>query len=107
MITLDPTVLGTVDRAPQEVIEKERQIAYEANHPGKVYKEKKKRQKIGRKLKRKQQNVWDEKRETIAKETEQKQKEKIKAERQRKGLIDKTSVLDRFKKKHSSVKDYD
>jgi hypothetical protein len=34
-------------------------------------------------------------------------KEQEKAERERNGEIDKTSVLDRFKKKHNSVKDYD
>jgi U3 small nucleolar RNA-associated protein 7 len=62
MIQLDPANIGRVDRAPTEIIMKERKLAAEANAAasGKPKKEKRKargRNKIGKRLKKKHQNI--------------------------------------------------
>ena len=63
MIQIDPNIIGEVDRAPEEVIARERRVAMEASKKPK--KEKKKmrgRNKAGKKHKKKMQNiVMDEK----------------------------------------------
>ena len=64
MITLDPTFIGNVDRAPAEVIEEEKRLALEASMSNNRKKREKRhargRDKIGRKLKKKQGNIVEE-----------------------------------------------
>ncbi len=43
MIMLNPDMIGTVDRAPAEVLARERKLAYEANNSGKPEKPKRKK----------------------------------------------------------------
>ena len=76
MITLDPSIIGNVDRAPAEVIQEERQLEREANEAARMAKKKKKkktkgRNKIGKRLKKQQQNVITEGRQKLKQKLEQ------------------------------------
>ncbi|KAL6059844.1 putative U3 small nucleolar RNA-associated protein 7 [Balamuthia mandrillaris] len=89
MITLEPDSIATVDRAPQEVLEEEKKLAFEANNLGKEYKKKNKmkgKNAIGRRLKSRQKNVIDEKRmklkDELAKQKLKEQQEKKKKEKE-------------------------
>ncbi|KAI8817029.1 WD40-repeat-containing domain protein [Fimicolochytrium jonesii] len=87
MITLKADFVGSVDRAPAEVIAEEARIEWEANHPGqKFVPQHKKRGKSSamRRYLRKQTNVVDEKRIEIREQLEKQQKEREAAENERK-----------------------
>jgi len=101
MITLNPDFVGTVDRAPKEVIEEERKLAYEASHPGKKYVKKKTRKgkTSARRYAKKQKNVWDEKKAKVAEEIEKKRKDREKLVLEQEGVEEEPSILDRFKKR--------
>jgi len=88
MIQLDPTNIGRIDRAPMEVIMKERKLAEEANAAatGKKVKVKKKmrgRNKIGKRIKKKHQNIVTKermlRREAIEQKRRQERQEKEEA----------------------------
>ena len=61
MIKLDQDFVGRVDRAHQDVIRQERQTEYEANHPHKEKKVRKKTRRTKGRHSKKQKNVIDEK----------------------------------------------
>lgn len=89
MISLETDEVGTIDRAPEEVIRKERQLAYEANNAGKkLPPEKKKmrgRGKIGKKIKKHQRNIMTKAR-LMHKEKVQKAEDARIAEKRRKKM---------------------
>jgi U3 small nucleolar RNA-associated protein 7 len=108
MITLDPDSIGQVDQAPKEVLDKERQEAIDAAQAAHPVKEKHKtrgKNKLARRLKKKQKNVIAEKREARADEHQRlkeehalkKQQEiEMKKEQETQGVV--PAALDRFKK---------
>eukprot|EP00128_Syssomonas_multiformis_P001722 Colp12_sorted_trinity150504_noHs@31768 len=102
MITLNPDVIGTVDRASKELIEEERKLAFEANNPGQTYQPKfrmRGRSSSMRRFLNKQTNVIDANK-IAAREKLQKQQEE--REKVRKGIIEEPkprTALDRFASK--------
>ena len=85
MITLDPRGIGGVDRRPEELAREQRELQQEADarKPSKPKKEKNRmrgRNKLGKKLRRKQKNVVDEKAQLLKQKIEQ---EKEAAKRRR------------------------
>jgi U3 small nucleolar RNA-associated protein 7 len=89
MITLESDEVGRVDRAPQEVIMRERQLAHEANNAGKKLPPPKKkmrgRGKIGKKIKKHQRNIMTKQR-LARREKLQKQEEARVAEKRRRKM---------------------
>lgn len=79
MIALDPRVIGTVDRQPEELIKEQRDLVEDADkRPDKPKKEKNRmrgRNKLGKKLRRKQKNVIDEKTVLLKQKIEQEKEE--------------------------------
>lgn len=100
MITLghDETV-GDVDRAASDVIARERAIAIEANNAKKPKKKPKKKMrgknKIGKRVKKHQRNIWDAKRKLSEKQIREEQARR-KQERRNKGEDEERSALSRF-----------
>jgi len=79
MIQLDPTNIGRIDRAPAEIIMKERKAAEEANaaatqKPVKLKKKARGRNKIGKRLKKQHQNIITEERMKIRAAAEEKRR---------------------------------
>jgi len=106
MIKLDQDFVGRVDRGPQEVIKQERQIEYEANHPHKEKKAKKKTRHTKGRHHKKQKNVIDEQmaqrdtKEAHLKDKAQAQEKKNKQKEQEAMLLargQKPAALARFK----------
>eukprot|EP00940_MAST-03C_sp_MAST-3C-sp2_P002347 g2347.t1 len=100
LITLDfqPSV-GDIDRAPAEVIARERKIAMEANEAErnkhkKVKKKMRGKNKIGKRIKKHQRNIWDAKRK-LAEKKKTEAREKLKAEKRR-GAEETRTALSRF-----------
>lgn len=101
MITLNPDFVGNIDRAPKEVIVEERRIALEANNQ-KLKTEKQiaatKKRRVKRKHAKMQKNIWDEKREKLAQQIEER-KRKQEEQEELETANPTFSVLNRFKKK--------
>ena len=102
MITLDPTYLGKIDRAPTEVIAEESRKEWEANHPGQKFVPSNRafgKSSSQRRYLRKQINVVDSKRVALAEKLAAQQKERDIARQKALGtLVDKPkTALDRFK----------
>ena len=79
MIQLDPTNIARIDRAPTEIIMKERKAAEEANaaatqKPVKVKKKARGRNKIGKRLKKQHQNIITEERMKMRAAAEEKRR---------------------------------
>ncbi|KAJ3309827.1 Small subunit (SSU) processome component [Boothiomyces sp. JEL0838] len=101
MITLDPTFLGKVDRAPAEVIAQEAKLAWEANHPGETFVPRKRargKSSSQRRYLRKQGNVVDQKRIDLKEKLEKQKKEREIERKKQKGEYTepKRTALDRF-----------
>ncbi|KAJ3012200.1 Small subunit (SSU) processome component [Thoreauomyces humboldtii] len=110
MITLGQDFVGSVDRAPQEVIAKEKQIEWEANHPNeKFVPQHKARGKSSsmRRYLRKQSNVVDgkriETRERLETEKAGREKERKRARGEDVDAVKPRTALDRFTKKPKVV----
>ncbi|KAI8916747.1 NUC141 domain-containing protein [Powellomyces hirtus] len=105
MITLDSDFIGTVDRAPQEVIAEEKRVEWEANHPGqKFVPQHKARGKSSsmRRYLRKQSNVVDERRNEVRERLEKEKKEREQDRKRARGEGDEEkprTALDRFTKR--------
>ncbi|KAJ3108209.1 Small subunit (SSU) processome component [Phlyctochytrium bullatum] len=112
MISLDPNVIGTVDRAPQEVLMAEKKLEFEANNPKTKFAPRKKargKSSAMRRYVRKQANILDPRRaeyiENLAKEKAEREKER-KRERGEVVEDDKPkpySAVDRFARKRRKV----
>ncbi|TPX33220.1 hypothetical protein SmJEL517_g03820 [Synchytrium microbalum] len=109
MIAMNPEFVGTLDRAPREVIAGERKVEYEANNPTEKYIPRPKargRSSSLRKYLRKQTNVIDSKREAAktAFEKEERELEKIRKRQagEEHGEEPEYTALDRFAKKAKS-----
>jgi hypothetical protein len=75
----------------------------QANHPTKEYVKKAKNSKTAiRRLKKKQQNIWDEKRALLVEAREKRKRELEEQEKERLGIAEPPSVLDRFKRSKTS-----
>lgn len=101
LISLKTDQVGDVDRAPTEVIARERKTAYEANHPLKPKKEKKKmrgKNKIGKRLKKNQRNIWDQKRKLAEEKKVKDEKDRKRAAKESKEVQPTTDALARFKR---------
>ncbi|KAK6097150.1 putative U3 small nucleolar RNA-associated protein 7 [Batrachochytrium dendrobatidis] len=102
MITLDPTIIGRVDKAQQQAIEEERRLEWEANHPTEkfvpVHRAKGKSSSMRRYL-RKNFNTTDTKREVLRQQLAKDQKDLIKKRREKEEAQDRPkTALDRFEK---------
>ncbi|KAJ3210649.1 Small subunit (SSU) processome component [Dinochytrium kinnereticum] len=87
MISLDPTVIGTVDRTPQEVLRVEKKRQFEANNPEEKFTPRQRargKSSAMRRYIRKQSNILDPKRasfiEGLNKERSEKEREKKRAQ---------------------------
>ncbi len=90
MISLNPSFIGTVDRAPTEVLARERKLEWEANHPGERFVPRpKKRGKSSaqRRYLRKQDNVVDARRAEVLERMERGRKARDTAHKQARGLV--------------------
>lgn len=102
MITLDPSFIGRIDRAPKEIIAEEHQKEWEASHPGEkfvpVNRARGKSSSMRRYL-RKQANVVDGRRIEISERLEKEKKDKDDTRKKAKGTFVeiKKTALDRFK----------
>ncbi len=108
MIQLDPTNIGRIDRAPMEIIMKERKLAAEANAAasGKEVKVKKKmrgRNKIGKRIKKKHQNIVTKERMLRREAIEQKRRQERQAKEEAKKDTD-GGALSIFKRKKTVYK---
>ncbi|KAJ3085483.1 Small subunit (SSU) processome component [Quaeritorhiza haematococci] len=104
MITLDPNVIGSVDRDLKDVINEERALAFEANNPSEKWQPRHKargKSSALRRYLRKQSNVIDPKKEMLRKKLEMKQK--MIAEKRKRARGEETeeqwTALQTFKKK--------
>ncbi|KAH6571380.1 hypothetical protein BASA50_002764 [Batrachochytrium salamandrivorans] len=103
MITLDPRVIGKVDRSHQQAIIAEQKLEWEANHPKEkfvpVHRAKGKSSSMRRYL-RKNFNVVDAKREELRDRLAQEQKDRLRKKRARQegddGDVKPRTALDRF-----------
>jgi U3 small nucleolar RNA-associated protein 7 len=107
MITLDPTFVGTMDRAPQALLAEEAKKEWEvssnnqANHPTEKFKPKKRargKSSSQRRFLRKQSNVIDEKKIELREKLERVKKEREIERQKARGeyLEPKKTALDRF-----------
>lgn len=100
-IALNPDVIGNIDRAPKEIIARERELAWAANNPSKKKKEKKKmrgRNKAGKIQKKKRQNVITKERLLFLESLEKRRREK-ESKNESKDLTD--EVFNRFNNRTS------
>ncbi|KAI9101341.1 WD40-repeat-containing domain protein [Phlyctochytrium arcticum] len=105
MISLDPNMIGTVDRAPSEVISEERKLAWEANNPGQKFQPVHKmrgRSSASRRYLRKQGNVLDSKKVEIQAKLDKDRSDRDKAQKRARGEVEPEiprTALDRFTNK--------
>ena len=103
MIQLDPTNVGRIDRAPMEIIMQERKVAMEANaaasgKPVKVKKKTRGRNKIGKRIKKKHQNILTRER-MLRREAVEEQRRLMQQEREEAKKDTDGGALGIFKKK--------
>ncbi|KAJ3155018.1 Small subunit (SSU) processome component [Geranomyces variabilis] len=105
MITMEADFIGTVDRAPAEVISEERRLEWEANHPNEKFVPKHKargKSSSQRRYLRKQTNVVDGRRTELREKMEAEKKERERARKRALGEVEEErprTALDRFTKR--------
>ena len=102
MITLDSEMLpGAVDRAPSEIVQRERRVAMEARGEKVPKKQKKKmrgKNKIGKRIKKHQRNIWDSNRKKLEQEKRQAKAERLRKKKREAQNLSEGSALSRFMK---------
>ncbi|KAJ3279784.1 Small subunit (SSU) processome component [Borealophlyctis nickersoniae] len=104
MISLNPNFIGAVDRAPVEVVQEERRLEWEANHPTEKFVPQNRargKSSSARRYLRKQTNVLDAKKEEVRAKLQKDKEERLKKRAREEGQEETEkprTALDRFKK---------